>query len=264
MNKILSEKRGRVTILTINRPERMNALDYDVNQELIRAFRDFEADGDARVAVVTGAGDKAFCAGADLKSYTMQYVTRPAPFFREDYIDGPGFGGITRNFKGNKPVVAAINGYALSGGLEFALATDVRFCSPNAEFGLQDVNWGFHCADGGSIRLPLVVGMGNAMELLLSGERIGADHALRIGLVNRIYPQTELLEKTVEFAEKLATRAPLAQRFAKDVMRRAIGMHMDEALRMETRSFYDLAHTEDLREGVTAFREKRVANFQGK
>lgn len=264
MSGIVTEKRGRVTVITIDRPERMNALDYEVNQVLIRAFEAFEADPDAFVAVLTGAGDKAFCAGADLKSYTLQYVQRPTPEFRTDYIDGPGFGGITRNFKGCKPVVAAINGYCLSGGLELALATDIRFCSPNAEFGLQDVNWGFHCADGGSIRLPHVVGLGNAMELLLSGERIDAEHALRIGLVNRIHPQAELLDRTVAYAQMLASRAPLAQRFAKDVMRRAIGMHLDEALRMETRSFYDLAHTEDFREGVASFAEKRTPDFRGK
>lgn len=264
MSKIITERLGRVSVITIDRPERMNALDYELNQELIRAFEDFEADPQAYVAVVTGAGEKAFCAGADLKSYTLQYVTRPAPEFRTDYIDGPGFGGITRNFKGLKPIVAAINGYCLSGGLEFALATDIRLCSPNAEFGLQDVNWGFHACDGGSIRLPQIVGLGHAMELLLSGERIDAAHALRIGLVNRIHPQEELLAKTIEFAQKLATRSPLAQRFAKDVMRRSVGMTMDEALRMETRSFYDLAHTEDLREGVTAFKEKRAADFQGR
>lgn len=264
MNHILSEKRGRVTLITIDRPERMNALDYETNQELVRVFEAFEADPDAYVAVVTGAGDKAFCAGGDLKDFTLQYATLPAPEFRRIFIDGPGFGGITRNFKGSKPVVAAINGYCVSGGLEFALAADIRFCSPNAQFGLQDVKWGFHPADGASIRLPLVVGLGNAMEILLSGERIDAEHALRIGLVNRIYPQAELLAKTLEFAEMLATRAPLAQRFAKDVVKRAVGMHMDEALRMEARSFYDLAHTEDIREGVTSFAEKRVPKFRGK
>lgn len=264
MSKILTEKHGRVTLITINRPERMNALDFDTNMELVRTFEAFEADPDAYIAVVTGAGDKAFCAGADLKDFTLQYASLPAPEFRRIFIDGPGFGGICRNFKGMKPVVAAINGFCVSGGLEFALATDIRFCSPDAQFGLQDVNWGFHPADGASIRLPLVVGFGHAMEILLSGERIDAEHALRIGLVNRIYDKTELLEKTMEFAQKLATRAPLAQRFVKDVVNRAVGMHMDEALRMEARSFYDLANTEDFREGVTSFAEKRPAIFKGK
>lgn len=264
MNTVIVEKQGRVTVITINRPERMNALDIETNQGMIDAFNAFEADPDAHIAVVTGAGDKAFCSGADLKDFSLQVGTQPAPQFRLNYIDGPGFGGITRNFKGLKPVVAAINGYCLSGGLEFALATDIRFCSDTAQFGLQDVQWGFHCGDGGSIRLPHVVGMGNAMELLLSGERIDAEHALRIGLVNRMYLQAELLEKTIEFAQLLATRAPLAQRFVKDVVNRSIGMHMDEALKMETRSFYDLAHTEDMREGVTSFKEKRPAVFKGK
>ncbi|MFP1682297.1 enoyl-CoA hydratase/isomerase family protein [Alloalcanivorax sp. C16-1] len=263
MPSIRKEMRNHVAVITIDRPESMNALDYDLNQELIRTFREFEDDPDAYVAVLTGAGEKAFCAGADLKSYTYSYVSRSAADFRMDYTDGPGFGAITRNFKGNKPVVAAINGYCISGGLELALATDIRFCSSNAVFALQDVNWGFHCADGGSIRLPLVVGQGNAMEMLLSGDKFNAEHAYRIGLVNRVYAPEELLERTIEFAEKLASRAPLAQRFAKDVMHRAIGLNLDEALRMETRSFYDLAHTQDLHEGIAAFAEKRPAAFKG-
>lgn len=264
MSAITTEMRDHVAIITIDRPEAMNALDYDLNQELIGTFKAFEADPHAYVAVLTGAGDKAFCAGADLKSYTLQYVTRSAAEFRMDYTEGPGFGGITRNFKGSKPVIAAINGYCISGGLELALATDIRFCSSDAIFALQDVNWGFHCADGGSIRLPLVVGQGNAMEMLLSGDKFDADHAHRIGLVNRVYPRNELLERTVEFAHKLASRAPLAQRFAKDVMHRAIGLSLDEALRTETRSFYDLAHTSDLHEGIASFADKRPAVFEGK
>ncbi|GAA1248891.1 enoyl-CoA hydratase/isomerase family protein [Prauserella halophila] len=265
MSKILKESRGRVTILTIDRPEKMNALDYDTNQELIEAFDEFEADADAYVAVLTGAGDKAFCAGADMTDYPRRYLDgKSSADFRVEYTDGPGFGGITRNFSGTKPVVTAINGYCLSGGLELALAADIRFCTDTAIFGLQDVNWGFHSCDGGSIRLPHVVGHGNAMELILSGERIDAAHALRIGLVNRVFPQDELLERTLEFAERLATRAPLAQRFAKDVIRSAIGMNLDEALRMETRSFRDLADTEDLREGYASFAEKRPATFKGR
>lgn len=263
-NDILVERHGRVALITINRAEKMNSLDFEANDRLVEIWRDFEADDGLHVAVVTGAGDKAFCAGADLKTYTMNFANRPAPEFRTQFTDGPGFGGITRSMDVLKPTIAAINGFAISGGFELALACDLRFCSPNAEFALQDVKWGFHACDGALVRLPQIVGLGHAMEMVLSGDRIDADHAWRIGLVNRIHSQDELVPKALAYAEKLASRAPLPQRFAKDVMKRAVGMSMDEALKLESRSFYDLGRTEDLAEGTTAFREKREAKFKGR
>lgn len=255
---------GAVRLITINRPDRMNSLDFAANEELVAAFREFDVDEDARVAVVTGMGEKSFCAGADLKTYTMAFANQPAQDFRTKATDGPGFGGITRNLDLGKPVVAAINGYAISGGFELALACDIRFCSPNAEFALQDVKWGFHACDGGLIRLPQIVGLGHAMDIVLSGERVRADEAYRIGLVNRIHPLDQLVEKALDYAQLLAKRAPLAQRFAKDVMKRSVGLPMDEALRLESRSFYDLGRTEDIAEGTTSFREKREARFKGR
>ena len=264
MTEIHYEQHGPVTLIRIDRADRMNSLDFAANDALVDAWRRFGTDPAARVAVITGAGDKAFCAGADLKTYTIDFATRPAPEFRQRFTDGPGFGGITRNLDIDKPIVAAVNGFAISGGFELALACDIRFCSANAEFALQDVKWGFHACDGGLIRLPQIVGLGNAMEIVLSGERIDAANALRIGLVNRIYPAEELLRRTMEYAAMLASRAPLAQRFAKDVMRRTVCMPMGEALRQESRSFYDLGQTEDIREGTTAFREKRTATFNAR
>lgn len=261
---ILLERYGRVALITINRPAKMNSLDFAANDELTDIWRQLDQDDSLQVAVITGAGEQAFCAGADLKTYTMDFANRPAPEFRARNTNGPGFAGITRGMDIFKPIIAAVNGYAISGGLELALACDIRFCSPNAQFALQDVKWGFHACDGGLIRLPRIVGLGHAMEMVLSGERIDADRALHIGLVNRIHPQQRLLAETLEYAQKLARRAPLAQRFAKEVMKRAVGLPMDEALRMESRSFYDLGRTEDLAEGTTAFREKRDANFTGK
>ena len=264
MSDILYESHGRVRLITIDRAAKMNSLDFEANDRLAEVWREFDADDDAYVAVVTGAGDKAFCAGADLKTYTMNFAQRPAPEFRKKYTNGPGFGGITRNMDVFKPIVAAVNGFAISGGFELSLACDLRFCSPNAEFALQDAKWGFHACDGGLIRLPQIVGLGNAMEIILSGERIGAEHALRIGLVNRIWPQAELLERSMDYAQMLARRSPLSHRFAKEVMKRAIGMPMDEALRLESRSFYDVGFTEDLAEGTTSFRERRDADFKGR
>jgi enoyl-CoA hydratase/carnithine racemase len=264
MSDIVVERHGAVRLVTINRADRMNSLDFAANDALVAAWREFDADDEARVAVVTGAGDRAFCAGADLKTYTMEFARTPAPEFRRRFTNGPGFGGITRNMEVFKPIVAAVNGYAVSGGFELALACDVRFCSPNAEFALQDAKWGFHACDGGLIRLPQIVGLGHAMHIILSGERVGAEEAYRIGLVNRVVPQPDLLGAAMEYAQTLAKRSPLSHRFAKEVVKRAVGLPMDEALRLESRSFHDVGLTDDLAEGTASFRERREAEFKGR
>ena len=264
MGDIRCDRHGKVWLITIDRPAVMNSLDFAANDELVEVFRDFDRDDGAHVAVVTGAGDKAFCAGADLKTYTVNFARTPAPEFRTRYTNGPGFGGITRSVEIDKPIVAAVNGFAISGGFELALACDLRFCAPNAEFALQDAKWGFHACDGGLIRLPQIVGLGHAMEIILSGDRVNAEHAFRIGLVNRIVPAEELVAFTLDYAQMLAKRSPLSHRFAKEVMRRAVGMPMGEALRLESRSFYDVGQSQDIVEGTTAFREKREADFQGR
>jgi len=264
MPDIRYEMHGKVALITIDRPAKMNSLDFAANDELVAAWKRFDADDDARVAVITGAGEKAFCAGADLKTYTLDFARRPAPEFRRRFTNGPGFAGITRNLPIDKPILAAVNGFAISGGFELALAADIRFCSPNAEFALQDAKWGFHACDGGLIRLPQIVGLGHAMEIILSGERIDAEHAFRIGLVNRIHPAPQLLERTMAYAQMLSARSPLSHRFAKEVIRRSVGLPMDEALRMESRSFHDVGLTQDLAEGTTAFRERREARFEGR
>lgn len=264
MSDIRYDKHGAVALITIDRPAKRNSLDFAANDELVRIWREFDADDGLRVAVITGAGSEAFCAGADLKTYTMAFARTPAPEFRRRFTNGPGFGGITRNLDIDKPIVAAINGFAISGGFELALACDIRFCSPNAQFALQDAKWGFHACDGGLIRLPRIVGMGHAMDIILSGERVDAQHALRIGLVNRIHPAEQLLQKSMDYAQMLASGSPLSQRFAKEVMRRSVGLPLGEALRLESRSFYDVGLTEDLAEGTTSFREKRRAAFKGR
>jgi enoyl-CoA hydratase/carnithine racemase len=160
--------------------------------------------------------------------------------------------------------MAAVNGYAMSGGLELALACDIRFCAPHAVFALQDVKWGFHACDGALVRLPWIVGLGNAMEMFLSGDRFDADWALRTGLVNRVVSADRLLDEALSYAEKLASRAPVAQRLGKEVMLRAMGRPLEDGLRLESRSFHDLGQTSDLAEGTTAFREKRDAKFEGR
>ena len=263
-NDILVERDGKVAIITISRASKMNSLDFAANEALIDAWQAFDDDDGLHVAVITGAGEAAFCAGADLKTYTMNFATTPAAEFRQRFTDGYGFGGITRNLHVDKPIIAAINGYAISGGLELALACDIRFCAEHAVFALQDVRWGFHACDGGLIRLKEIVGLGNAMEMILSGDRIDAAHAARIGLVNRVFAAEELLDQALAYAQHLASRAPLPQRLAKDVLRRIEGLSQDEALRLESMSFHNLGQTEDLREGTDAFREKRTPQFHGR
>jgi (E)-benzylidenesuccinyl-CoA hydratase len=257
------ERRGSIALITINRPHAMNALDFAANDELIDAWTRVRDDADIRAAVLTGVGDKAFCAGADLKTYTMSYAQRGAAEIRA-VTDGPGFGGITRSLDVMKPIVAAINGYCISGGLELALACDVRLASPNAEFAHQDVRWGFHPCDGATQRLPWIVGLGHALQLILSGDRIGAEEAHRIGLVNRIHPRERLVDEALALAGRMASRAPLAVQAAKSVILRSLGRALEDGLRLESYSFYQLKDTEDLAEGTRAFAEKREPRFRGR
>jgi enoyl-CoA hydratase/carnithine racemase len=258
------ERHGPVRLITIDRADVMNSLDFAANDALIACWQEFDADDAARVAVITGAGEQAFCAGADLKTYTMAYATTPAPEFVRRFTNGPGFGGITRTQEIFKPIIAAVNGYAMSGGLELALACDLRFCAPHAEFALQDVKWGFHACDGALVRLPWIIGLGHAFEMFLSGDRFDADWALRTGLVNRVIAADELVAFSLDYAAKLASRAPLAQRLGKEAMLRALGRPIEDGLRLESRSFHDLGLTSDLDEGTRAFREKRDADFEGR
>jgi enoyl-CoA hydratase/carnithine racemase len=260
---ILYEEVGYVRLITINRPVKMNSLDFSANEDLINAFKQFDSDKSARIAVLTGSGEASFCAGADLKNYTMNFATTPSQEFRETYTNGYGLGGITRNLNIYKPTIAAINGYAMSGGFEIALACDMRLCSPNAIFALQDVKWGFHACDGALVRLPHIIGLSHTMEMFLTGDRYDADWAYRVGLVNRIINQDLLVEESLRLAHELANRSPLAHRQGKETILHAIGRPLPEGLRFESSSFRDLGDSADLAEGTKAFSEKRDAVFNG-
>ena len=180
---ILYETDGPIRIITINRPSKMNSLDFSANDKLIKAFKKFGEDNEARVAIITGSGSDSFCAGADLKSYTIEFATTPPDQFHTKYTNGYGLGGITRNLSINKPIIASINGYAMSGGFEIALACDIRICSHNAIFALQDVKWGFHACDGALVRLPHIIGLTHTMEMFLTGNRYDSIWAEKVGLV---------------------------------------------------------------------------------
>ena len=261
MAEISYDKHGAVRLITINRADKMNSLDFAANDELIEVWREFDRDDQARVAVITGAGDKAFCAGADLKTYTLAFAQASAPEFRAKYTNGPGFGGITRNLDIDKPILAAVNGFAISGGFELSLACDMRFCSVNAEFALQDAKWGFHACDGGLIRLPQIVGMGHAMEIVLSGERVNADHAYRIGLVNRVVPPTEVNGYAQAQAKKLAAKPLSSLVETKRLMKGGQSKALIERMGEEGQSFRRMLTEPAAREAFGAFMEKRKPDF---
>lgn len=262
-NAVLLEKRGPLAFITLNRPDAMNALDRAGHEELIAIWEEYRDDDDLHVAIISGSGEQAFCSGADLKAYTPLLGEMSAYELRK--LSGEsGFGGITRSFELWKPVIAAVNGYAISGGLELALACDIRICSPNAEFGSQEVRWGFHHCDGGNIRLPLIVGLGNALRMTLTGERIDATEAHRIGLVSDVVPAERLTEEAERIATRISKNAPLGVRSAKEATLRSIGRTLEDAIHLEHMFFASLAKTEDYVEGPRAFTEKREPKFKGR
>ena len=263
MPDIIYEKRDNIAHITINRPQAMNALGPAQQDEIIQVWQTFRDDPDALVAIVTGEGDRAFCAGADLNTYTPLLAQRNPYEIRQD-ANRVGFGGITRGLEIWKPIIAAVNGYALAGGLELALACDIRIASENAQFGCSEVRRGFHHCDGGTVRLPLIVGLGNALKMQLTGEPIDADEALRIGLVSEVTTLPELIPTAERYAQMIASNSPLGVRSAKESMLRSLGRSLEDALRFENILFSSLTQTEDYKEGATAFAEKRSPVWKGR
>jgi enoyl-CoA hydratase/carnithine racemase len=253
------EVSGAVVIITIDRPEAMNALDPAHNRALSDAFERFEREDSARVAVLTGAGNAAFSAGADLRKLI--------PPFRDAVRAGDSppwvLGGITDKAI-SKPTIAAVNGHALAGGLELALACDIRIASVNATFGLAETKWGLIPGAGGTQRLPRAVPLGPAMEMILTGEPIDADQALRWGLVNRVLPGDRLLPEAVALASTVAARGPLAVRVARAAVLEGLGCTLADGLGLERKYFLDVMRTDDAVEGARAFAEKRPPQFEGR
>lgn len=258
------EREGAVAILTIDRQEVRNAIDSKTSDELIAAWRKFMEDERLRVAVLTGAGEKAFCSGADLRGVAEFYrsMTSAERLRRAD--SEPGLGGITRNLPIEKPIIAAINGYCLAGGLEIALACDLRIASGNATFGLPEVTRGIIPAAGGTQRLPRLIGPERALDLILSGRRIDAREALRIGLITKVVPLADLRKEALGIAVRIAENAPLAVRAAKAAIWRGLDLALDEGLRLEQQLAEPVRQSEDAREGPRAFLEKRKAEFKGR
>lgn len=261
---IRTETRHHVLHVTIDRPEARNALSLEMGRRLAEVWTEFRDDPDLRVAVLTGAGDKSFCAGADLKEVGAYYGSMTPIQRRELGEHAPGLGGITRNLDTAKPVIAAIGGYCLAGGLELALACDVRIAADHATFGFPEVRRGIIPGAGGTQRLPRLVPEGIALEMLISGNPIDAATALRIGLVNRVVPRDELLNVAGGLAERIAANAPLAVQAIRHAVRRGHHLPLDEALRLEQFYAESVRTTEDAQEGIRAFVEKREAVFKGK
>lgn len=250
------EKRGAIAWVTINRPDRMNALGQDVNQGLRQAWLSFEADPELRVAVLTGAGDRAFCAGADLKEAAARGGEgggNQSP----GSLPGPSV-GLTA-----KPVIAAINGYCLAGGLELADACDLRIASENAQFGCPEVKWNL-IHGYGAIRMAHSIPHAFAMELLMTGEFIDAQNALRIGLVSQVVPYGQLTAKAQSLAELIASRAPLSIKATKQLFYSSLNMPLHQALTYYSPVTRINSLSADTKEGPLAFSEKRTPQFLGR
>src|SRR5919205_1115978 len=254
---LLVERRERVAIITINRPEKRNALNIQTRAEGAAALDELREDDSIGVVVFTGAGDKAFIAGADI----AEFAGRTALTQRAVMLSRSLFTAID-TFP--KPVIAMINGYCLGGGCELALACDIRIASETASFGQPEINLGIIPGGGGTQRLTRLVGEGKAMEMILTGEIIDARTAHGIGLVNHVVPAEQLQTKTMEIAQRIAEKSPIALQLAKEAVKLASRSNLDEGLRREVDLFALCFSTEDKNEGVSAFLEKRKPAFKGK
>ncbi|MDQ3933633.1 MAG: enoyl-CoA hydratase-related protein [Actinomycetota bacterium] len=256
MAKVLYEKRDRIAYVTINRPEARNAIDPETHELLWATWEDFRDDDAVDVAILTGAGDDAFCAGADLKTYIPPKIREFTPRQVRDNV-AHGFGGLTRGLhRIYKPVIAAVNGWALAGGLEMALACDIRIASERALFGSFEARRGYHHGDGGIVRLVNTCGAGIALEMLLTAEPIDAERALRCNLVSRVVPHDELLAAAESTAQSILRNSQIAVRSAKETIFDVIGRPLDDQLRIEALMAYSCADREETLGRLEQFYER--------
>jgi enoyl-CoA hydratase len=254
---VLEAREGRVALLTINRPDKLNALSQGVRDEMLAALERLEGDDGVGVVVVTGAGDKSFIAGADIGEFAGR-----TPFDQRHAMRSPRIYDVMSGFP--KPVLAMINGFCLGGGCELAMSCDLRIASDRARFGQPEINLGLIPGGGGTQRLPRRVGLGHALRLVLSGEMIGAEEAQRLGLVEIVVPHDELRAKTLELAGKLAAKSPLTLRIAKEALRAAEELPLADGIRYERDLFCLCFSSADKDEGVAAFLAKRKPEWTGR
>ena len=257
--RIRVERDGRITLITIDRPQARNALTPEMHQALAQAFDAFAADPEQWVAIITGAGDKAFSAGSDLKRVASDGATRQSPW-------SGGYGGLAARFDLTKPVIAAVNGFAVGGGFEIALACDIIIAADTASFGLPEPAVGVAAVGGGLHRLPRQIGYKKAMGLILTGARVGAAEGERLGFVNEVVPVAELMIAARRWAEAILANSPMAVRASKDVVRRGLE-HADLAAALADQhtapGLIAMWASEDYREGPRAFAEKRKPRWRG-
>jgi enoyl-CoA hydratase len=253
---VLVEKRGAVTLVTLNRPEALNALNSTVLKELIAVFATYDADDSQRCLVLTGSGEKAFAAGADIKEMQPQSFS---DMYAQDF-----FAGWEKVTATRKPWIAAVNGFALGGGCEVAMMADFIIAADSAKFGQPEIKLGVTPGMGGSQRLTRAIGKAKAMEMCLTGRMMDAAEAERSGLVAKVVPAGQLLDETMKTAEAIAAMPPLAAIAVKEMINAAFEMPLGQGLRFERRLFHGLFGTEDQKEGMTAFVEKRPGNWKGR
>lgn len=256
MEPVILEKRDRIAWVTLNRPEALNALDDGLNDALWAVWEEFAADAAVDVAILTGAG-KSFCAGADLRSFIPRLTQATPQALRESMARGIG-GGLTRGQHTlTKPVIAAVNGHALGGGFELALACDLRIVSERARFGIFEVRHGLHPGDGGLVRLVAIAGTATALDLVLTGREVDAEEAFRLGLVNRVVPHEELLESAEETARLILRNSQSAIRSAKETIHGILGRTLDDALRLEHLNGYTCTPPGEIAARLEVFFGKR-------
>ena len=264
---LIYEKKGKIAYLTLNRPESLNAIDADVIVELLEAWKDYRDDKNCKCAIITGAGDKSFCSGLDLGKMIplLTGARQPETENEKKVASSPGQvdQASLRNFELYKPVIAAVNGFAIAGGMEIVQATDIRVASETARFGLQEVKWGLFPLGGSTVRLPRQIPYCRAMEIMLTGELIDAEEALRIGFVNRVVNQDRVMEEAEKIASRIARNGPMSTRYIKESVIKCMGLTVKEGLEKESVLGRTVFDSKDAKEGPKAFMEKREPNFIG-
>jgi enoyl-CoA hydratase/carnithine racemase len=256
MEKVIYEKRNRIGYVKLNRPDALNALDDEINEELWSVWDDFAKDDSLDVAILTGSG-KAFCSGADLKTFIPKWEKANMLDIRRNVPTGIG-GGITRGqHLITKPIIAAINGHAIGGGFELALACDIRIASEKAKFGVFEVRYGLHQGDGGIVRLVAIAGLATALDLTLTGREVSAKEAYRLRLVNEVVPHEDLMATAEAYARKIISNSQQAIRSAKETILDVVGRTLNDALRLETiNSYSSLGDFSEARERLAQFYSK--------